>query len=132
MACKPENMLSFLRSYNFGPLQRVFSVVQVLKLFLDRRASSDYSSSRRHDRDRDRDRDRDSRGRDWGRDRRHARDRDRNKERDHDRDRNKERDHDRDRHEEKAASSSGEKKTFIKGRNLFLMVNVMRVDIALQ
>ena len=97
-------------------------------MFSDRRASSDYSSSRRHDRDRDRDRererdrDRDGRGRDWGRDRRH----------DRDRDRNKERDHDRDRHEEKAAAaSSGEKKTFVKGENLFMMVNGMHEDFAL-
>ena len=95
----------------------MFSVVKVLKCFVDRRASSDYSSSRRHERDRDRDRD--GRGRDWGRDRRHDRDRDRNRERDHDRDRT----------EDKAASSSGEKKTFVKGRNLLLMVNIMHVDM---
>lgn len=105
---------------------RVFSVVKFLKRFLDRRASSDYSSSRRHDRDRDRDRDRvrdrDSRGRDWSRNRRH----------DRDRDRNRDRDHDRDRHEEKPTSPSGEKKMFVKGRNLHLMVFVMQVDIALQ
>ena len=92
----------------------------------DRRASSDYSSSRRHDRDRDRDRerdrDRDGRGRDWGRDRRH----------DRDRDRNRERDHDQDRHEEKAAASSGDKKTFVKGGNLFMMVNAMHEDITLR
>ena len=100
----------------------MFSVVKVFKWFLDRRASSDYSSSRRHDRDRDRERDRDGRGRDWGRDRRH----------DRDRDRNRDRDHDRDRHEEKAASSSGEKKTFVKGRNLPMMGNVVHEDSAQQ